>query len=106
MYHLIWQLDDDGPKLDPNILAADPASEWPGRGHGAAFATAGSTPLMEAAKRGNVGATKLLLDSGAKLELVDTLGRSCLHYAALAGGSPNADAVAEVREIVLRTLCS
>ena len=70
-----------------------------------AGAVARSTPLMEAAKRANLGAAKLLLEAGATgpwrnqgtVALVDSLGRSALHYAALSGGTEDADALAEVR---------
>eukprot|EP01052_Picozoa_sp_SAG31_P006023 SAG31_NODE_273_length_18667_cov_3.603619_8_plen_137_part_00 len=94
-------MDEDGPRLDPNSRASTPNPDWPGIVYGAAVATAGSTPLMEASRQGNVEAVKLLLEAGAggdRLKLTDSQGRSALHYATLAGASPDADAVAEVRE--------
>ena len=45
----------------------------------------GHTPLMEAAKTGNLEAVKDLLNRGADLEAKSEKGKTALHYAAANG---------------------
>ena len=43
------------------------------------------TPLLRACERGNTEAVVMLLNGGASVELRDSIGRTCLHWAASGG---------------------
>jgi len=57
----------------------------------------GRTALMEAISRARAGVAGALIDAGADVARTDDMGRSALHYAALAGDAP-------VLELVLSAL--
>lgn len=52
--------------------------------------SSGSSPLHEAVKHGNLNAARCIIQLGADVSLVDNIGQTILHVAALTG---NAEAV-------------
>lgn len=57
--------------------------------------SSGSSPLHEAVKNGKLNAAKCILNLGADVNLVDNVGQTILHIAALTG---NAEAVEYILE--------
>ena len=49
--------------------------------------SSGSSPLHEAMKHGNLNAAKCIVHLGANVSLVDNVGQTILHIAALTGNS-------------------
>lgn len=57
--------------------------------------SSGSSPLHEAVKHGNLNAAKCIVHLGANVSLVDNVGQTILHIAALTGNSEAVEYILE-----------